>query len=398
MRKQIAHASAKAHYWRAAQTTVALIFVVLLTAFTAVLFLLSFSEISLLLTFDYLWWVHCRAKGILVARYDTVHFGRQEMQSIFEHSLEIKDSLIVFEGLSLNAVHNRIMAAVITTTAVLENSFRRAYLAVPVYEFPISNRKALREKYSYVGCNLDRLIKQVRILLEMRHTSGLLSITSSTGTIEASLHNNIESILSVAIYFKSAVLYNIVSRIAHFESLIEERIASNPNLTGEAITRERVVYIDARNAMFWILWILVTKEWHDPHAFWAAKTVDKLDEEEAEKVRLEFPDSKTDVLYVIATFLSRCRYCDRYGFQNEQEFYPEVRAIGIAHGKDSIEQEFDTLSACLEKHRSLTLLDWAAREYKISWVNSDRSNGPLRCTWEDDAGAAMQAQCQIVLL
>lgn len=375
-----------------------LLITVLLTTLMSVLFALSTAEIALLLSFDYLWWMRCNARGIIIARYDTVHFGRQEMQHVFENSLLIKRSLHVPEGIDRDGVHNRIMGAVTTTTAVLENAFRHAYLVVPVYECSISNRKALRENYAFVGCDLDRLIKQVRVLLEMRHTSGLLSITSSSGTIEASLHNNIESILSIAIFFSSGVLYNITAHIARIEHIIEERISQDRSLPAEAITRERVVYIDARNAMFWLLWIVVTKEWTDPASFWATVPRDKLDGDEMSRILDEFPDSRIEGLYVIATFLSRCRYCDRYGFQQEEVFYSEVRRLGRMHGKEAIEREFRGLSDALQASRSLSLLDWVAREYRIEWAETDRSAEGLRCTWENDTGTVLEAQCNIVLI
>lgn len=386
-------------FFQCLTVSVTLLITVILTILMSILFALSFFEIALLLSFDIFWWTRCNAQGIILARYETVHFGRQEMQHIFENSLDIKLSLRVHEDLDRDNVHNRIMGAVITTTAVLENAFRRAYLVVPVYEFSMSNRKALRENYAFVGCDLDRLIKQVRVLLEMRHTSGLLSITSSSGTIEASLHNNIESILSIAMFFSSAVLYHITARIADIECIIEERISHDHSLSAESITRERVVYIDARNAMFWLLWIVVTEEWNDPAAFWAMTPCDTMNAEEVRKVRAQFPDTRTEALYVIATFLSRCRYCDRYGFQNEELFYQEVRELGRLHGQEVIEQVFEGLSDALQASRSLSLLDWVAREYKVEWAgDTQRSGGEgLRCKWENDSGAFVEAKCNIVL-
>lgn len=400
---RLRHSVRKRHPAASLSAICTLIITVVLTVAMALLYACSLLEYALLLCFDALWWSHCHVREYILPRYDTVHFGRQEMQSIFEQSIfeqsiSIKRSLQVHEGISTERVHDRIMTAVITTTAVLENAFRRAYLVVPVYDFPLSNRKALRERYAFVGCDLDRLIKQVRLLLEVRHTSGLLSITSSTGTIEASLHNNIESILSIALFFSTSVLYWIAARVARLEAQIEERIRNRPGMTPEAITRERVVYIDARNAMFWLLWIVVTAEWNDLAKFWNSTPCDVLDSDEQHRAQTRFPESRIESLYVIATFLSRCRYADRYGFQDENAFYPEVRELGYSLGKKNIEEEFGAMSRALEESRSVSLLEWTAKEYGLKWEERSRDGEErLRCTWETDTGTRREAECNIVL-
>lgn len=394
---QVRHTSRHSQVLPCFNATCTLLLTFILTSMMGLLYASSLAELLLLLSFDFHWWLRCHIHERILARYDTVHFGRQEMQSIFEQSIAIKRSLRVCEGLDVERVHDRIMTAVITTTAVLENAFRRAYLVVPVYEQSISNRKALRDKYEYVGCNLDRLIKQVRVLLEVRHTSGLLSITSSSGTIEASLHNNIESILSVALFFPSTTLYHITARVAELEGMIEERVRQSPGMTAEAVTRERVVYIDARNAMFWLLWIVVTKEWVDVAEFWAGDQREGMDREEEERTEKEFPNERTETLYVIATFLSRCRYCDRYGMQDEGGFYKEVRELGKKIGGERVEAVFDELSGALSNCRSLSLLEWVTREYKLEWGSERERGGGLRCMWQSDTGEKKEAVCNIAL-
>eukprot|EP00171_Calliarthron_tuberculosum_P016360 IDg16360t1 len=210
---------------RVALSMVVSVNVLALTVLTATMLGVSLVEVGLLMAFDYAWWRQRALRSAIIARYDTVHFGREELQLMFEYSEQIRSSLRAIDGVDACALHNRVMGAVVTTAAVLENAFRRAYLVTPVYEVAMSNRRALRDRYAYVGCDLDMLIKQVRLILEHKHTSGLMSIASTSGTIEASLHNNIESILSVAIFFEPLVLYNVTSRVAALEAAVERRLS-----------------------------------------------------------------------------------------------------------------------------------------------------------------------------
>lgn len=359
----------------------------------------SLLEVALLLAFDGWWWQDCKSRGFIVARYDTVHFGREEMQAIFENSLVIRRALKCDEvDLNVELVHNRIMGAVICTTGVLENAFRCAYLATPVYTCCMSNRKALRDKYDYVGCNLDTLIKQIRVLLEKRNTTGLLSLTTSGGTAEAALHNNIESILSIAVYYESGILYNVAARIASMESKIEKRLAGPMRPNPETVTRERVCYIDARNAMFWLLWVRVVKEWVDARSVWHRAPVDKFDDATATELRQSFPEQKVDVTYIIAFFLSRCRYCSRYGIgaRSERDCYVEVAELVQRYGRHAIDVEFSALSRTLEEHRGLSLLEWTEKEYGLKWATTaDAANGSMECKWDDENGRKVVATCNV---
>lgn len=359
---------------------------------------LSLLEKLIFVAFDYGWWKRCIRKGRIISRYKTVHFGRLELQAMFEQSHEIRKKLRVGDNLNLIVVHDRIMSSVITTTAVLENAFRRSYLVVPVYAHAMSNRKALRNHYQYVNCELDVLIKNIRILLEMRHTTGLLSITSSTGTVEAALHNNIESILSVSLYYPPVVLYNVATRIAQIEHDIECRLRDDSacnSITAENVTRERCVYIDARNAVFWLLWVMVVRDWTDPAALWETEEKRKLSGDDIAVFEAQFPVRRTEVIYVIAYFLSRARYCKRYGF-DEKCLFVEVKTIVDRHGTKAICEEFNDLSKALQRHRDLTLLEWTEREYNITWHALDMERGLLECEWRsDDDGSFHRASCEL---
>lgn len=402
--------------------------VVLLVAVMGTLLALSSVEIFLLAAVDYLWWRQCALGGYIVARYDTVHFGRAELQRIFEHSIELRETLADVDGVDAAAVHTRIMGAVMTTAAALENAFRRAYLSTPVYELSLSNRAALREKYKFVGCDLDRLIKQVRVLLEQRHTAGLMSITSTAGTIEAALHNNIESILSVALFFEPLQLYDVVARIAQTEAEIEQRLAKKK--VAEHVTRERVVYIDARNAAFWLLWAVVVRDWTSPESLWGIvsrkkrkgdrvhraagnqageprEAVESLDLEDPERLPepavAPYGKRWIDALYVVAVFLSRCRYCKRYsiGRQSEAGFYDEARALcrTVEQRRDVLEL-FHSLSEALREARGIDLLGWVEREYGLRWLpgpgGKPKGDGRLTCAWTDDTGNEHEEEVSIV--
>lgn len=378
------------------QFVVLLFGVVFLLVFASFCTMLSSLEVGLLLIFDIMAWKRCFSKGKIIPRHKTVHFGRQELQQIFEQSRDLRTRLAISKGLSFTEVHKRLMRAAFTTAAVLENSFRRAYLVVPVYDHCISNRKALRNHYAYVGCDLDLLIKNIRVLLELRHTAGLLSITSSTGTVEAALHNNIESILSVSLYFKGPVLYNITSHIARIEHQIEGRLAI-PSTLPESRTRERVVYIDARNAVFWLLWTIVVRDWTEPRSLWESEESGKLSASEAEEIVKEFPFERIEIVYIVATFLSRCRYCARYGIDSELGFYDEVRALVLRHGEQAVHDEFISLSDALKQHRGLTLLEWTSNEYDLKWLATEPNKGPLQCSWNSDTGKPTSAFCKVAI-
>lgn len=109
-------------------------------------------------------------KKAVIAKYDTMHFGRAEMQTIFDQSVFLRQALRQRFQDATNLI-DRVMGSVLTTASVFENSFRKAYLVAPVYTVSISNRRVLREQYEKIGLDLDRLIKNIRVLLELRHTA-----------------------------------------------------------------------------------------------------------------------------------------------------------------------------------------------------------------------------------
>ncbi len=405
-----------------AQNLLLVALVGVLSVCTSVALFLSLIECIIMLFFDYMWWRHCTSQRIIVARYGTVHFGREEMQIILELSNEVRACLRRVADVDVSNVHNRIMGAVMSTAAVLENAFRQAYLCTPVYEVSISNRRILRDRYAEVGCDLDRLIKQVRVLLERKHTAGLMSITSSSGTIEASLHNNIESILSVCVFFEPTMLYTVASRVAQHEQAIEARVAST---LGETTTRERVVYIDARNAMFWLLWTIVTRDWREGSEFWSIGLQDTgvehffssagknhgstgVSSEDLENgCSPRYGVEWIDALYVTATFLSRCRYCTRFGIGrvSEKGLFKEVRALTRTdrQKKYALLVYYDVSSA-LESVRRMTLSEWVAREYDLTvkQVAPNRgcdatSDGRFVFSWADDTGKRNESSCGVLL-
>lgn len=438
------------------QDAIVLIFLATMTATIAVMVVLSVIEISLLLLFDYQWWLQRAAKRIIIARYDTMHFGREEMQAIFDQSALIRTSMRAGPGPSAGAtrhgnddglgagveeltqfafLHDRVMGSVLTTAAVFENAFRKAYLVTPVYTHSLTNRKVLRARYAELGCDLDMLIKSIRSLLERRHTAGLLSITPPTASIEAALHDCIEHVLSVSMYFPTGALYNVAARVAEIEAKVEERLRQAGLMNSEQAVRERVVYIDARNALFHILWMMAARLWTKRVDAWEQgfcedyREAEDPTEDEEEESRTSDGDAdsaergmaiptndapcsniahgkfgwgnltsaQVDTLYIIATFLSRCRYCHRYSFDYDSEFYEEVRTLCEQQGKESVYAEFSRLSEDALKHRSFSLLDWTAREYSLRWEPAQFEGRPMKCRWTDDDGIEKEAECDIFL-
>lgn len=384
------------------------VLVSVLLGVTAVMLAISLVEVGLLLAFDYAWWYHCNMSGIIVSVYSCVHFGRDEMQLIFDHSARIRSSLLPSaEGIDADHVHDQIMGALITTAAVLENAFRNAYLVTPIYTTTISDRKALRDMYDFVGCDLDKLIKAVRVVLELKHTAGLMSITSAGGgTVEAALHNRIESILSVALFFEPRTLYTVASRIAQYECQVEERVRGN---AAEEVTRERVVYIDARNAVFWLLWILVTRDWRCGTEVWGRDWEDRdvdchtgVENVESDaNWQGRCDELWVDSLYVVATFLSRCRYAKRFGIGkvSERGLFTEVKSLcATAERRAGVAELFEEVSSAVMSARGFDLITWTEQEYGLQWVRT-RADGSsaLRCCWRDVAGNEASSECALVM-
>lgn len=131
------------------------------SAFAYLLLALSGIERLGLLSYDFVWWLRRGWRGEVVARYDTMHFGRAEMQTIFDQSRYVRKSLraSTTDGAEATALIDRVMSSLLTTTSVFENAFRKAYLVTPIYSVSLSNRKVLRRQYSAIGLDLDRLIK-----------------------------------------------------------------------------------------------------------------------------------------------------------------------------------------------------------------------------------------------
>lgn len=183
--------------------------------------------------------------------------------------------------------------------------------------------------------------------------------------------------------------------MAVIEAQVEERLCNDGNAKAEDIVRERVVYIDARNAMFCLLWILVVRNWKGPMTKWENVEMTQ-NEERAEYVNLLEED--IEVYYVIATFLSRCRYCHRYGFESEMQFYTEVRQLCSKVGEDKVYNEFERLSEDLYKCRKFSLLEWTAQEYQLEWNPGQfKRNSAMVCKWNDDSGQRQEAVCDIML-
>lgn len=361
--------------------------------------ILSLPEFLILVLYDYCWWTVFAFKGIIVPRYDTFSIGKDEMQQIFKSSVTIRKRLTKMssfndEQLDQDQLLNQIMSTLLTTASVFENSFRKAYLVTPVYKHMISNRSTLREKYLDIGCDLDWLIRQVRALLEKEHTTGLLSITDSTsGTIEAALHDTIEAIVTVTIFFPTGVLYKITSKIAQIEADIEKRIMEDPSLTGELRTRERVIYIDARNAIFWILWVIAAQKWESTDDLVLNTCSSETNESDFFNQFNILSNEDIELCYIAATFLSRCRYCSRYGF-DDSLYYHEVREMGIRHGVKRVENYFFSLSNSLESQRSFSFLGWTSKEYSLDWKGSTQYPSDLSCTWISlDSGK--QTSCSV---
>lgn len=227
------------------------------------------------------------------------------------------------------------------------------------------------------------------MLLEQKHTAGLLSVTAGIGTVEASLHDRIEHVLSVSMFFPTRTLYAIASQIAVFENGIEERLEANcARLEGEDMVRERVVYIDARSAFFYLLWILVVRDW----------TQAEKDKDGGLGLKyVEVSERDVELYYIIATFLSRCRYCQRYGFDSEAKYYAVVRALCVKHGLDAVRSEFERLSNDLLATRAFSLLGWASQEYSLQFEPAEYDHKPSLCSWTDESGQRRQALCDVAL-
>lgn len=355
----------------------------------------SSPEYALLIMFDYIWWISYYIEPIIITRYDAMYLGREEMQEIFETTKTVERGISQTELENTERVLNRVMSAVLTTASVYENAFRKAYLVTPVYKRSISNRAAMRTKYEEIGCDPDRLILRVRAILEKRHSSGLLSITdSTTSTIEATLHDNIEAVLTVTLFFPTGTLYRIAARIADIEYEIEGRI-NGSSYTEEMRLREQAVYIDARNSMFWLLWILATDRWRTQSDCIENSTDGETDQREYERNNTIIPDEEVEVLYIIATFLSRCRNCNFYGFSGEKDHYLEVQRLSKTHRFADITAKFEEISIILKSHRNFTLFDWLEEEYKMSWITkTDLSS--LYCIWDAEPGVQQRGIVSII--
>lgn len=360
-----------------------------------ILLIASSLEYAVLIIFDYIWWLSFVVEPIIITRYDAMFLGREEMQEIFETTQTITRGISQKKLRNQERVLNRVMSAVLTTASVYENAFRKAYLVTPVYKLSISNRAAMRAKYDEIGCDPDRLILRVRAILEKRHSSGLLSITdSTTSTIEATLHDNIEAVLTVALFFPTGTLYRIAARIADIEFEIEGRINQISICNEHMRLREQVVYIDARNSVFWLLWILATDLWNTERDCIDNSTDGETDKREYEKNMAIIPDEDVEVLYIIATFLSRCRNCNRYGFLREEDHYLEVQRLSKGRFHD-VKVKFEEISKILERHRNFTLFDWLEREYKMTWITKTNLSS-LFCKWEAEPGVQQEAVISMV--
>lgn len=362
---------------------------------SSILIALSSLEVLLLTIFDYIWWLSFAFKPIIITRYDAMHLGREEMQEVFETTKTLTEQISIKNSPNAGRVLNRVMTSVLTTASVYENAFRKAYLVTPVYKLSISNRRVMRTKYEEIGCDPDILIRRVRAILEKRHSAGLLSITdSTTSTIEATLHDNIEAVLTVSLFFPTGTLYRIASTIADIEWQIEGRINSSAEYKPEMRLREQVVYIDSRNAMFWLLWVLVTEKWEKKKDCIENSIDGETDETEYEENEKIVPDDEVALLYIIATFLSRCRYVKRFGFNEEEKHYHEVRSLSITHGIRKISRKFDDLSKTLLKYRQFTIFEWLTVEYGIDWVStSDLSS--ISCEWDAESGVKRSAKISL---
>ena len=186
--------------------------------------------------------------------------------------------------------------------------------------------------------------------------------------------------------------------MAAIESKIEARIASN-DISPETRLRERVTYIDTRNAVFWLLWVYIVRDWDDPRSVWMYAPTDKMTREGSERIYREFPERRIQIAYIIATFLARCRYASRFGIGDgmENACFIEVKEIAAKIPKSEVHSEFDGISKTLQHYRGFTLLEWTEMEYGIKWDTKDLPAGPLSCRWKDDAGGEIRSTCEIAI-
>ena len=280
------------------------------------------------------------------------------------------------------------MAAVTSVSGLLENAFRRAYLVTPTYKETISSRKVLRSLYASMGIDIDIMIKTVRRILELRNESGLLSLASripATGTIEAALHDNIEALLTVTFWMSPRGVFTVGKTVAALEAKTLNRASKMKDAARSRLAD--VVAIDTRNFVFWLLWLEV-----------AEKLLRKQEDHEG-LVSLAWQWEPTvqeiERLYVIASFLSRCRYTGDTNFDladTQEDILREVQELVQKHGNETIIRHFRLLSRTLQRQTGRCLLTWAEVEHsevglaflnKKGWHNGTEPD--LMFTWSQNS-------------
>ena len=399
-----------AHVFLLSGTAVALCICILTCA------LLVLAEYSIMTVIDYLRWLSYfrRAEDGRpfepIPRYDTLHLGTGELKILYEQQRDVlmnmeseaaakklvgnpdeenpqptKQSLARKDILLL---HDRIMAAVTSVSGLLENAFRRAYLVTPTYKETISSRKVLRSLYASMGIDIDIMIKTVRRILELRNESGLLSLASripATGTIEAALHDNIEALLTVTFWMSPRGVFTVGKTVAALEAKTLNRASKMKDAARSRLAD--VVAIDTRNFVFWLLWLEV-----------AEKLLRKQEDHEG-LVSLAWQWEPTvqeiERLYVIASFLSRCRYTGDTNFDladTQEDILREVQELVQKHGNETIIRHFRLLSRTLQRQTGRCLLTWAEVEHsevglaflnKKGWHNGTEPD--LMFTWSQNS-------------
>lgn len=147
--------------------------------------------------------------------------------------------------------------------------------------------------------------------------------------------------------------------------------------------------------MIWILLIIIVQRWKIPNDIMKHNIVDESDETNYMENGQAISECEIEISYVIATFLSRCRYAPRYGFDDSLH-YTEVKQVGTKIGKDFINQHFTRLSQCLKEGTCVSLLEWTSLEYSLSWETTTATNEPMKCTWKSSAGDLITRPVSII--
>lgn len=280
---------------------------------------LSSIEQALMLACDFSGLFFRKKKMLPIINYQALYFGRREMATLFLVSQEVKKRLAKAattepirnartrpDGTRCTSdeIHDRWMGPMVVAAGVYENSFRNAYLVTPVYGVHYGKRVAIRGALSRIGIDVDEGVKDVRRLLEVRHTAGLLSMTLS----EAQLHDNIQSALLVSAYYPTRVLHELATELAKAERASWHQAETIG--AAELATAIEVTGIDTRHMTWVLLWYVAWANGDITREMIQIEN-DAMSTKEADEWMIRH-NMDINELIGAAHYLSRIRYRHRY--------------------------------------------------------------------------------------